>query len=85
MHQLSHKAVFVSFRQQIYPDEKHGLQGVLRHQHQTMEAFMDDIFGPMEDYFLDDYYLAAAKLLEKYQKGFSGSGRHSNCFQSELC
>ena len=29
-----------------------------------MEAFLDEIFGPIEDYFVNDYYLAAAKLLE---------------------
>ena len=29
-----------------------------------MEAFLDDIFGPITDYFENDYYLAAAKLLE---------------------
>ena len=34
--------------------------------HQTMEAFLDDVYGPMEDFFKNDYYLAAAKVLEKY-------------------
>ena len=34
-----------------------------------MEAFLDDVYGPIEDYFENDYHLAAAKLLEKYQKG----------------
>ena len=28
-----------------------------------MEAFLDELFGPMEDYFKDDYYLAASQLL----------------------
>ena len=49
---------------QIYPDEAHGLYGVTRHLYETMEAFLDEIFGPIEDYFVNDYYLAAAKLLE---------------------
>jgi len=49
---------------QIYPDESHGLFGVTRHLYETMEAFLDEVFGPIEDYFEDDYYLAAAKLLE---------------------
>ena len=49
---------------QIYPDESHGLFGVTRHLYETMEAFLDEIYGPIEDYFEDDYYLAAAKLLE---------------------
>ena len=49
---------------QIYPEEAHGLYGVTRHLYQTMEAFLDEIFGPIEDYFVNDYYLAAAKLLE---------------------
>ena len=49
---------------QIYPDESHGLYGVTRHLYETMEAFLDDIFGPITDYFENDYYLAAAKLLE---------------------
>ena len=51
---------------QIYPDEAHGLFGVIKHMHQTMEAFLDDVYGPMEDFFKNDYYLAAAKVLEKY-------------------
>ena len=51
---------------QIYPDEAHGLYGVIKHEHQTMEAFLDDVYGPIEDFFENDYYLAAAKLLEKY-------------------
>lgn len=29
-----------------------------------MESFMDQIFGPLVDYFENDYHLAAAKLLE---------------------
>ena len=29
-----------------------------------MEAFLDEIYGPITDYFENDYYLAAAKLLE---------------------
>ena len=29
-----------------------------------MESFLDEIYGPMVDYFEDDYHLAAAKLLE---------------------
>ena len=49
---------------QIYPDESHGLFGVTRHLYETMEAFLDEIYGPIEDYFENDYYLAAAKLLE---------------------
>eukprot|EP00090_Calanus_glacialis_P007913 TRINITY_DN16308_c0_g1_i1.p1 TRINITY_DN16308_c0_g1~~TRINITY_DN16308_c0_g1_i1.p1 ORF type:complete len:847 (-),score=98.44 TRINITY_DN16308_c0_g1_i1:552-3092(-) len=56
----------IIFRQQIYPDEAHGLYGVIKHEHQTMEAFLDDVYGPIEDFFENDYYLAAAKLLEKY-------------------
>ena len=49
---------------QIYPEESHGLFGVTRHLYETMEVFLDEIYGPIEDYFEDDYYLAAAKLLE---------------------
>jgi len=56
----------ILFRQQIYPDEAHGLFGVIKHMHQTMEAFLDNKYGPIEDFFENDYYLAAAKLLEKY-------------------
>eukprot|EP00091_Calanus_sinicus_P013592 TRINITY_DN30156_c0_g1_i1.p1 TRINITY_DN30156_c0_g1~~TRINITY_DN30156_c0_g1_i1.p1 ORF type:complete len:120 (-),score=36.41 TRINITY_DN30156_c0_g1_i1:567-926(-) len=59
----------IIFRQQIYPDEAHGLYGVIKHEHQTMEAFLDDVYGPIEDFFENDYYLAAAKLLEKYGNG----------------
>jgi hypothetical protein len=29
-----------------------------------MEAFLDDVFGPLEDFFKDDYYLAAANLMK---------------------
>ena len=29
-----------------------------------MESFLDEIYGPIVDYFENDYYLAAAKLLE---------------------
>ena len=54
---------------QIYPDEAHGLYGVIKHEHQTMEAFLDDVYGPIEDFFENDYYLAAAKLLKKYENG----------------
>ena len=57
----------VIFRQQIYPDEGHALTGVQRHLYQTMEAFIDQIFGPIEDYFANDYYQAAALLLEEYR------------------
>ena len=32
-----------------------------------MEAFLDDTFGPLEDFFKDDYYLAAANLLKSLQ------------------
>ena len=73
------------YRQKIYPDENHSLQRVIEHEHQTMEAFLDDVYGPIEDYFENDYYLAAAKLLEKYQKWISGSEHSCNCFQSETC
>ena len=56
----------IIFRQQIYPDEGHGLDGVTKHLYQTMEAFLDDKFGPIHDYFEDDYFLAAAMLVEEY-------------------
>lgn len=46
--------------------ERHSLEGVTKHLYQTMEAFMDDKFGPIHDYFEDDYFLAAAKLVEEY-------------------
>ena len=49
---------------QIYPDESHGLYGVTRHLYESMESFLDEIYGPIVDYFENDYYLAAAKLLE---------------------
>ena len=29
-----------------------------------MESFLDEIYGPIVDYFENDYHLAAAKLLE---------------------
>jgi len=61
----------IIFRQQIYPDESHGLFGVTRHLYETMEAFLDEIYGPITDYFENDYYLAAAKLLEEYGEQFS--------------
>ncbi|KAH9631345.1 hypothetical protein HF086_008170 [Spodoptera exigua] len=32
------------FRQQIYPDEGHSLEGVKRHLYRTMSAFLDDCF-----------------------------------------
>ena len=35
----------------MYPDENHGLFGVIRHQHLTMEAFFDQVFWPKSDYF----------------------------------
>ena len=28
---------------------------VIKHEHRTMEAFLDDTFGPIEDFFEDDY------------------------------
>ena len=56
---------------QIYPDESHGLFGVIKHLHLTMEAFLDDVYGPMEDFFENDYYLAASRLLEKYENAIS--------------
>ena len=31
-----------------------------------METFFDQIFRPLEDYFLDDYYLAASLLVQVY-------------------
>ena len=29
-----------------------------------MESFLDEIYGPIVDYFENDYHLAAAKLLQ---------------------
>ena len=43
--------------------------GVLKHLYRTMEAFLDDTFGPIHDYFEDDYFLAAAKIVEDYGLG----------------
>ena len=40
-----------------------------------MEAFLDEIYGPITDYFENDYYLAAAKLLEVSSKIFTTSGK----------
>ena len=34
-----------------------------------MESFLDEIFGPIVDYFEDDYHRAAAKLLEELEGG----------------
>ncbi|CAG0885148.1 unnamed protein product [Darwinula stevensoni] len=34
----------VLFRQLVYPDENHNLEGVISHVHQSMEAFLDDCF-----------------------------------------
>ena len=59
----------ILFRQQIYPGEKHSLEGVLKHLYRSMEAFLDDTFGPIHDYFEDDYFLAAAKIVEDYGLG----------------
>ena len=28
---------------------------MIKHEHRTMEAFLDDTFGPIEDFFEDDY------------------------------
>ena len=39
-----------------------------------MEAFLDEIYGPITDYFENDYYLAAATLLEVSCKIFTISG-----------
>ena len=61
----------VLFRQQIYPGQAHSLAGVQRHLYQTMEQFIDQIFGPIEDYFLNDYYQAAALLLQQYREELS--------------
>ena len=52
------------FSPQIYPDESHGLFGVTRHLYESMESFLDEIYGPIVDYFENDYHLAAAKLLQ---------------------
>ena len=41
--------------------------------HQTMEAFLDDVYGPMEDFFENDYSIAAAKLLEKDENDIPNS------------
>ena len=66
---ILYKSLNIRYLFQIYPDEAHGLFGVIKHMHQTMEAFLDSVYGPLEDFFEDDYYLAAAKLLEKYGDG----------------
>jgi len=62
---VSHQIIF---RQQIYPDEAHSLSGVIKHEHRTMEAFLDDTFGPIEDFFEDDYLRAAVELLQKVER-----------------
>ena len=65
-----------------------------------MESFLDEIFGPIVDYFEDDYHLAAAKLLEVCHiiysisslfislfvliKSMLGSGSVSNCYDIEF-
>ena len=59
----------ILFRQLIYPGQAHGLNGVLKHLYRSMEAFLDDVFGPIHDYFEDDYFLAAARLVEEYGLG----------------
>ena len=60
--------IFDQIRQQIYPDEAHSLSGVIKHEHRTMEAFLDDTFGPIEDFFEDDYLRAAVELLQKVER-----------------
>ena len=55
-----------------YSAQDHALAGVTRHLHRTMEAFLDEVFGPIHDYFEDDYFLAAAKLVEEYGMGEGG-------------
>jgi dipeptidyl-peptidase-4 len=35
----------VIYKSQVYPDENHGLHGVLRHLYQTMEDFLSDCFS----------------------------------------
>ena len=42
---------------------------MLQHEHLTMEAFLDDTFGPIEDFFEDDYLRAAAELLQRVSEG----------------
>ena len=56
----------------LYSAQDHALAGVTRHLHRTMEAFLDEVFGPIHDYFEDDYFLAAAKLVEEYGMGEGG-------------
>ena len=63
---------FAIRRQQIYPDEAHSLSGVIKHEHRTMEAFLDDTFGPIEDFFEDDYLRAAVELLQKVEGSAAG-------------
>ena len=41
-----------------------------RHLYESMESFLDEIYGPIVDYFENDYYLAAAKLLEVKEISF---------------
>ena len=59
---------YLLFLIKIYPDENHGLYGVIKHQHETMETFIDDVFGPIEDFFIDDYFMAAANLLHELRE-----------------
>ena len=56
----------------LYSAQDHALAGVTKHLHRTMEAFLDEVFGPIQDYFEDDYFLAAAKLVEEYGMGEGG-------------
>jgi hypothetical protein len=42
---LSQMKSFFGFCLQIYPDEGHGLNGVISHMHSAMESFLQDAFG----------------------------------------
>ena len=52
---------FSNFTFKIYP-EKNFDKASMRHMYKSMENYLLECFGPLEDNFKDDYYLAAYQL-----------------------
>jgi len=48
----------ILFKQQIYIEKKDENQAMV-HMFKSMESHFDDCFGPIEDFFRDDYFLAS--------------------------
>ena len=52
---------YLKYKYQIYPEKNHD-KAAMRHMYKSMENYLLDCFGPLEDHFQDDYYLAASRL-----------------------